>query len=172
MIWVLAIAGMVVALFGLTVLVGAPFVPSLRRDIAALFDELSIGPDDIVLDIGSGDGVVLAVAAARGAQAVGVEINPLLVLWSHWRTRRYGRQVQLRWSNARRMRPLAKVTVMYCFGAGPFVDDIARIARRQAVAQRAPLTLVSYGFSIPDMQPQRVGPYFVYAVPSDGHTNT
>lgn len=165
MIWLLAIAGVVVAIFGLTVLVGAPFVPSLKRDVAALFEELTIGADDVVLDIGAGDGVVLAAAVARGARATGVEINPLLVLWARWRTRRYGRQVRLRWGDARRMRPLEKVTVLYCFGAAPFVDDMATIARRQATAQHAPLTLVSYGFSVPGLDSERrIGPYKVYTV--------
>ncbi len=39
-----------------------------------------VGPDDLVLDLGSGDGrVVIAAARDHGARAVGVEIDPALV---------------------------------------------------------------------------------------------
>ncbi|MDO4773756.1 MAG: methyltransferase domain-containing protein [Candidatus Saccharibacteria bacterium] len=163
--WLLAVAGIVAAMFGLTVLVGAPFVPSLRRDVALLFDELKIGPDDAVLDIGAGDGVVLSAAAARGARAIGVEINPLLVVWARWRTRHYRQQVRLIWGDARRMKPIEKVTVLYCFGAGPFVNSMAMIARRQAAAQGMSLRLVSYGFAVPGLgRERRIGPYKVYTV--------
>ena len=41
-----------------------------------------VGPEDVVYDLGCGDGRLIVAAARRcGAQAVGVEIHPLRVLW-------------------------------------------------------------------------------------------
>jgi predicted RNA methylase len=41
-----------------------------------------VGPDDLVYDLGCGDGRMIITAARRyGAKAVGVEIDPLRYLW-------------------------------------------------------------------------------------------
>src|SRR5262245_23033723 len=50
-----------------------------------------VGPRDVVVDLGSGDGrIVVAAAHEFGARAVGVEIDPQLVAESRARVRRYG----------------------------------------------------------------------------------
>jgi len=74
--------------FAAVVAVGAPYVPSKRKDLVDAFDELyPISKNDLVLDIGSGDGIVLREVARRGGRAVGIEINPILVLISKWLSR-------------------------------------------------------------------------------------
>jgi predicted RNA methylase len=41
-----------------------------------------VGPDDVVYDLGCGDGRMIVTAARRyGARAVGIEIDPLRYLW-------------------------------------------------------------------------------------------
>jgi len=41
-----------------------------------------VGPDDIVYDLGCGDGRIIVTAARRyGAKAVGIELDPLRFLW-------------------------------------------------------------------------------------------
>jgi predicted RNA methylase len=41
-----------------------------------------VGPDDLVYDLGCGDGRIIITAARRyGARAVGVELDPLRFLW-------------------------------------------------------------------------------------------
>ena len=68
----------IVALFLLTALRGAPYVPSRRQDIDRAFTELyHISKEDHLVDLGSGDGVVLRQAAKKGASASGFEINPV-----------------------------------------------------------------------------------------------
>lgn len=149
--------------FALPALVGVPYVPSKPREVRRLFDEaLPLGKDDVVLDIGSGDGVVLAAAAERGARAIGYEINPFLVLLSRWRLRKFAR-TQVRWANIWRQSALEKVTVMYTFGDGRDIAKMFQLAERQAAAQTTPLIFVSYGFSIPDKRPIRdYRGYFLY----------
>ncbi len=62
---------------------GGPFVPSSTTAVDAMIKEACIKPGMTVYDVGSGDGRVLFAAAAKGARAVGIEINPYLV----WYTR-------------------------------------------------------------------------------------
>ncbi len=41
-----------------------------------------VGPDDLVYDLGCGDGRIIVTAAQRyGSRAVGIEIHPLRYLW-------------------------------------------------------------------------------------------
>src|SRR5258706_2332368 len=64
-------------------LTGAPFVPSSNPTTIAMVQLAHIKKGDIVYDLGSGDGKVLFAAAAKGARAIGFEINPILVLYTN-----------------------------------------------------------------------------------------
>lgn len=79
MIWAYLI-GAVVVFIGISAFFGAPYIPTLRRDVRRMFDELApISKSDVVLDLGSGDGVVLREITKRGAKAVGYELHPFFV---------------------------------------------------------------------------------------------
>lgn len=57
---------------------GAPFFPTPMRAVTAALDLAEVGPRDLVMDIGAGDGRVIQAATERGARAVGFEISPFL----------------------------------------------------------------------------------------------
>ena len=78
MTWLYIVGGVVVVL-GFTAFFGAPYVPSRRRDVRRLFmNDYPLRSDDVVLDLGSGDGTVLRVIRQAGARAIGYELHPLL----------------------------------------------------------------------------------------------
>ena len=81
---VLALA-IVILLFGFVVFRGAPYLPTMRRQIDDAFELLDLQPGQTLLELGSGDGRVLAAAAKRGIYSVGYELNPLLVFWTKLR---------------------------------------------------------------------------------------
>lgn len=58
--------------------IGAPYVPVRRPALKKAFDKLQIGLSDTVVDLGAGDGGVLAEAARRGAGAIGYELSPIM----------------------------------------------------------------------------------------------
>lgn len=160
------IFGFVVVVFLATALTGAPYVPTHRREIESACDRLRpVTPNDVVLDIGSGDGVVLRVVASRGARAVGYEINFFLVWYSRWRLRRYGEQVRIELKNLWSAHFPSDVTVVYTFGE---TRDIVRMYKKvQAEALRLgrPIDLVSYGFAVPGVKPHKTHrAHFLYRV--------
>lgn len=59
-----------------------PTPPTL---VKAMVDKANVGPNDIVVDLGSGDGRIVIEAAKRGAHATGIEFNPDLVKLSEYR---------------------------------------------------------------------------------------
>jgi hypothetical protein len=57
-----------------------PFVPTPPGVVAAMLGIAGVGPEDTVIDLGSGDGrIVIAAAKQHGARGIGVEIDGALV---------------------------------------------------------------------------------------------
>jgi SAM-dependent methyltransferase len=62
---------------------GAPWVPTPLATVRRMLELAEVQPDELVYDLGSGDGRLLVMAARRfGARAVGVEIDLLRYLWT------------------------------------------------------------------------------------------
>ena len=55
------------------------WVPTPQPLIDAMLDMAKVTPQDLVMDLGSGDGAIVITAAKRGVRAIGVEYNPDLV---------------------------------------------------------------------------------------------
>ena len=143
---VVAILMIFVVLFGGIVIFGAPYVPTLKRDMQVAFDELyPLKTSDVLVDLGSGDGTVLAYAAQKGAYAVGYELNPLLVLFTKLRLSRLPKaSVKLAnmWTE-----PLPdNTTVVYVFVVGRDMNRLARRLQAESNRLNRPLVCLSYGF--------------------------
>src|SRR4051794_16557864 len=68
-----------------------PFVVTPDNVTVAMLELARVGPDDYVIDLGSGDGRIVITAARRfGARGLGVEIDPKLVELSRGRARASG----------------------------------------------------------------------------------
>jgi len=61
---------------------GAPWVPTPMSMVHGMLTMAEVGPDDLVYDLGCGDGRIIVTAARRyGARAVGIELDPLRFVW-------------------------------------------------------------------------------------------
>jgi 16S rRNA A1518/A1519 N6-dimethyltransferase RsmA/KsgA/DIM1 with predicted DNA glycosylase/AP lyase activity len=81
---------LIVLPFGIGAILGAPYLPILRRDSDRLLKLAGLKPGQTLIDLGSGDGRLLKAAAAQGIRCIGYEINPYLVFISRlvcWRYR-------------------------------------------------------------------------------------
>lgn len=140
----LIVAG-IVLLFGFVVFVGAPYVPSKRREVEAAFSRLRpLDKNDLLVDLGSGDGLVLRAAARRGARAVGYELNPALVWISRWVSRRYPR-IEVRTANMWRVSFPAETTVVYVFAVTRDIEKVARKVQTEANRLGRSLDCITYG---------------------------
>lgn len=157
------VACIVFLVFGFVVFFGAPYVPSKRSDVRRAFDELyPLGPKDTLVDIGSGDGIVLRQAAARGATAVGYEIQPLLVLLSRWLSRT-SPQVTVHLASFWNAQFPPETTVVYTFGDSRDIKKMAGVVQRAATELGRPLAFISYAIAVPGLEPQKkVGAHYLY----------
>lgn len=151
LIW---IAVGILVFFGFVVLRGAPYVPTKKRDLERAFDELyPIGKTDVLVDIGSGDGVVLRQAAKRGARAVGYELNPILVLISKLLARPYGSLIKVRLVDFWLTQLPADVTIVYTFGESRDIGKMYNKVVQEATRLHKTIYFMSYGFSVPTIPP-------------------
>lgn len=162
--WWWIILGLVVSV-GFVAFTGAPYVPSKRRDIRRAFTELyPLGKRDVLVDIGSGDGIILREASRCGASAVGYEIHPLLVTISRWLSR-HDNRVTVHLANFWRAEMPNTTTVVYTFGDGRDIAGMYAKVQSEATRLRRPLEFITYGFDIPGVMPTRaVGAHFLYTV--------
>jgi len=55
------------------------WVPTPQALVDRMLDMAKVTPNDVVMDLGSGDGITVITAAKRGATAIGIEYNPDMV---------------------------------------------------------------------------------------------
>ena len=67
-----------------------PYLPSADRIVTAMLDLAAVTPDDVVYDLGCGDGRIVIEAARRGARGIGVDIDLKLVRESYDNAKRAG----------------------------------------------------------------------------------
>ncbi len=85
-LWAIAL---LISLFCYVVFFGAPYVPTFKRDLEKIFSEVSLPKDALIIDMGSGDGKLLVLAAKKGYRVIGYEINPILWLITKARLYKY-----------------------------------------------------------------------------------
>lgn len=139
--------------FGMIVFRGAPYVPTKRRDIGDIFLVHNFDKDDVLVDLGSGDGRVLEEAAKRGVRSVGYELNPLLALLSRFRLRSWRDLARVEVKDFWISRLPEGTTVIFVFLAGPFMPRLDRRLQQEAYRSGRVITLISYGVKIPGKTP-------------------
>lgn len=144
--WLVGI--IIVLAFGVVVFIGAPYLPTLGRQVTTALDLLDLKPGQTLLELGSGDGKILIAAAERGWNAVGIEINPFLAFLAWARTRRYGKRVRVRLGNFWRLR-WPKNDGIFVFLVPHFMPDLDKRMRLQGGK------IVSVAFVIPGKKPTR-----------------
>lgn len=157
--------GVIVAIFCLTVLRGAPYVPSRKRDIESMFDSLyQLKKTDLLVDIGSGDGVVLRQAAKRGARAVGLEVNPILVVISKIISGK-NKRIETWWRDFWLTELPNDTTVIYMFSESRDIKRMIRRIQNEATRLKRQLFVISYAFDVPGIKPVNSNKsYFLYKI--------
>lgn len=152
--WVYA-AGIIVLIFGVVVFRGAPYVPSHRKYARQAFNELyEITAKDVLVDIGSGDGVILRLAASQGAKAVGYEINPILVMIS--KLLAHGNPLIATKLADFWLTDLPKdTTIVYAFAVTRDIEKIAAKMQKSANKMGHELWFITYGAPITSKKPVR-----------------
>jgi SAM-dependent methyltransferase len=136
-----------------------PWLPTSGRRVAAVLDRLppaAVAPGKRFIDLGSGDGEAVIVAAKRGMAAHGVEINPTLVAVARVRAAAAGLPsarcsfaLGNLWAT-----PLAGYDVIMVFGVPPMM---ARLQTKLEAEADHGAFVCSHKFPLPGWAGRRVG---------------
>lgn len=140
--------------FGIGAVLGAPYVPILRRDSRKILALANLKPGQTLIDLGSGDGRLLRAAAAQGIRCIGYEINPYLVLISRIVCWRYRHLVTIHTADIWHIKlPVADVIYVFILDR-----HMARLEEKFARELTTPTKVISYIYELPNKAPLHTTP--------------
>lgn len=162
MIW-FGLVCLLIVCFGGVLLVGAPYLPTLRPQIAAALKLADLQPGQTLLELGCGDGVVVLAAARQGFTVVGYELNPLLVLVARLRCWRYRKTVKIIWGDFWRAQ-WPSADAIFVFLLPKYMKKLdTKVMQYKQESVDAALHVVSFAFEIPGKAvDQKAGGVFLY----------
>lgn len=69
---------------------GAFYYPTKDKKVKTIFQNLQLKKNDLLIDLGSGDGRIVINAAQKGIHSIGYELNPFLVKKSRQKIEKLG----------------------------------------------------------------------------------
>ncbi len=147
---------------------GALFVSTSSVRLRAFLDTVAMRPEELLVDLGCGDGRVLRAAHRRyGVRALGIEINPLAFGMARVLAAA-SKGVHVKWGSFWSIN-LGEADVVFCY---LFPDVLKRLVRKLEGELRPGTRVVSCNFSLPGWQPHEVlrpgssrDPIYVYRFP-------
>lgn len=145
---VLIIGVVAIFLFAGVVAFGAPYLPTLSTRVNDAIELLDLKPGQTMLELGCGDGRLLIAAAKQGINAVGYELNPLLVIYAKLATFRHRKLVSVRWANYWQVE-WPPADGMYVFLLNPYMSKLHKKVVQYSKGK--PFRLVSFAFKIQEI---------------------
>lgn len=149
---------MILLVFGTAAYAGmraSPWVPVFKRDIERVLKLADVKDNDMVYDLGSGDGrIVIAIAHNSQASVVGFEISFLPYLWSKLKILFLGlpQRVEVRFGDFL-SRDLSQASVIFCFLTPMAMKKLSPKFRKEL---KKGTRIISYSFKIPDWEPTMI----------------
>ena len=136
-----------VLFFGFVIIFGAPWLPTLKRQVDQAIDLFDLPEGKTILDLGCGDGRVLRRMAQRGYKAVGYELNPIMYLLAKMTTWRYRAQIRVYFGDYLK-KDWPKADGIYVFLIDRFMPRL-ETSINEYIKENGPVTLVSNTFKVP-----------------------
>lgn len=148
-------------------LYGLPPVPTRPQRIRNALKLANLQPDEVLYDLGAGDGRVLLIAAREfGAKAVGIEVGPIQCAWIWLRViaSGLGDRIQVRWANFYKA-DLREADVVFVYATSKEVTKLAPYLEKQL---KQGTRVVSISADFPEWEPSTFDEHdliFVYDMP-------
>jgi protein-L-isoaspartate O-methyltransferase len=135
--------------------VQAPFITTPPEVVARMLELVRTGPEDFVIDLGSGDGrIVIRAASAHGARGLGVDLDERLVAEATRNAERAGVAERVRFVTGDALRiDLSDATVVTAYLL-PFL--LEQLEPRLLAQLRPGARVVTHAFALPGWLPEAV----------------
>lgn len=159
-IWLLLSFYVIISVLFLT-----PYYPSRTKKLEEALQNLDIDiKEDLnFVDVGSGDGRIVAWAAKKGMQSTGIELNPFLTLWSRvfFKLKRVGSKasvVNQNWNNVN----YEKYDIVYLY---IFREHMDKLKDKFKTELKPGSVIISNTFRFKDWEPdEEYGRFAIYKV--------
>ena len=148
-------------------LYGLPPVPTKRERIRKALKLANLEPNEVLYDLGAGDGRVLIIAARDfGAHAVGLEIGPVqcALIWLRAVAGGFGSQIQIKWENFYKAN-LQDADVVFVYATS---KEVSKLATHLETHMKDGARLVSISADFQEWEPTVVDEHdliFIYEMP-------
>jgi len=146
---------------------GLPSVPTRPERIRKALKLVSLQPDEVLYDLGAGDGRVLLIAAREfGAFSIGLEVGPVqcALIWLRIVSSGLADRIKIRWGNFFKA-DLKDADVVYVYATSQEVLKLAPFLQKQ---MKAGSRVVSISADFPEWEPSTFDEQdliFVYEMP-------
>jgi precorrin-6B methylase 2 len=146
---------------------GLPLVPTKHERIRKALKLANLQPDEVLYDLGAGDGRVLLIAAREfGAKAVGIEVGPIQCVLILLRAVAggFGNQIQIRWANFYKA-DLRDADVVFVYATS---NEVMKLASHLEKQLKHGARVVSISADFPEWEPSAFDErelVFVYEMP-------
>ena len=132
-------------------LLDVPYVPTPPEVVDHMLEMAAVQPEDIVIDLGSGDGRIAIAAARKGARALGIDIDPERIFEAQENARKAGVQDRVRFQRQNLFdAKLSDATVLTMY----LLTQVNLDLRPRLLAELKPGTrVVSHAFDMGSWQP-------------------
>ena len=142
---ILVVSLILAVCFSFVLINGAPYLPTLNRQISVGLELADLQPDDLILELGCGDGRVLIAAAKKGLRGVGYELNPIMYIIAKLRLVPYRGQIKVIWGDFWR-KSWPEADAIYVFLLPRLMSKLEQnILSRKT----APRKVISFAFEFP-----------------------
>lgn len=131
------------------------YVPTEVEVVDKMLELAKITKDDVVYDLGCGDGRIVCIAAKKyGAKSIGIDINPERIAETKETMKKYGvteDQVEFRLGDAIDVDDLPRATVITLFMMPEFMEEFEKQIFRLKPGTR----IVAHDYAFPNLRPDK-----------------
>lgn len=132
----------------------APWVPTPMDIVEHVLEAVSVGPKDVVIDLGCGDGRVVIEAAKRGARSICVEIDEKLIEIARNNARQQGVEERIEFINSDILEvDISSATVVYVYLTS---NVLSKLKNKMVNELRPGTTVVSLDYEIEWLEPVEI----------------
>ena len=128
------------------------FVPTPQAVVDEMLNIAKVGPNDVMFDLGSGDGRIAITAAKRGARATGIDIDPQRIKEANENARKAGVADKVKFMQADLFeQDFSNATVITLY----LLPDLNLKLRPKLLQLKPGTRIVSHDFDMGDWTPDR-----------------
>jgi hypothetical protein len=132
---------------------GAFYYPTENKSVQTIFKNIHPQKNDLLIDLGSGDGRIIIAAAQKGIKSIGYELNPLLIHKSRQKIKKLNLSLLAKIEAKNFWKAdFNKATVICIYQFPQYMEKLEKIFQKT----NHPITIITNSYPLPKQKPYLV----------------